>query len=139
MPSRGIEERPGLRLAAVAGVAIVVAGEHFIDRKFRGQLCMHRLNYLARLHAARDVGLIRNDDQPKARLAEPQQRVRHAGEHFQGIDSLRRIRLPVTHDDTVDHTIPVEKYSARHHLVDSHFVSATFSFGCDTSKCHTTA
>src|SRR5204863_3468579 len=25
------------------------------------------------------------------------------------------------------------------HRVDSHFVSATFSFGCDTNRCHTTA
>ena len=99
---------------------------------------MHRFDRFARLRAARDVGLIRDDDQAEAGIAQLVQRIGNSVQHFQILDVIGRMRLSIAHDGAIDDAVAIEKHGF-HHLVDSHFVSAAFSAGCDTSRCHTTA
>ena len=69
-------------------------------------------------------------------------RRRNLGKNFKFAQARRRIRLAIALQRAVDDAIAVEKNGAdpfRLHFVDSHFVCATFSLGCDTNKCQMTA
>src|SRR5436190_710684 len=67
------------------------------------------------------------------------QRLRHARQDLQRGLGGRRERPAVTDDWTIDYAVPVEEDGAPNASVDSHFVCAALSAGCDTRRCHTTA
>jgi len=86
------------------------------------------------------VRLICSDDDQKPSVFETSARVRHAGEDFKIPQLRRRIWQTVPKNGTVDDTVAVEEDgAARVHFVLSHFVLPTFSLGCETNKCQTTA
>jgi hypothetical protein len=60
-------KHPRLGLAAFARVDVVVeAREDVVDREFGPKFLVHRLNDGNRLSPARDVGLIRHDNQDES-------------------------------------------------------------------------
>src|SRR6266540_7510937 len=58
VPAGRVEERPRLRLAAVAVVAVVPADDDVVERQRGAELLVHRLDDLAALRAAGHVGLV---------------------------------------------------------------------------------
>ena len=138
MPPRRVEQRARLRLAAVAVVAVVPADDDLVDRQGGAELLVHRLDDDALLRAAGHVGLVRDDDEAEVALAQAQQRVRGAGHDRHRRRVGGRMRLAVAQHGVVQDAVAVEEDGARHR-VDSHFVCATFNFGCDTRRCQITA
>src|SRR5436190_1905139 len=128
------------RLPALAAVAIVmIADAELVDRERRSQPRVHAVDHLAPLRAARHVGLVGDHDQAETGGAQPGQRLRHARQDLQRGLGCRRERPAVTDDWTIDYAVPVEEDGAPNASVDSHFVCAALSAGCDTRRCHTTA
>ena len=72
-------QQPRSRLSARAVVFIVVhADAHFVDRQLPREPRVHQVEHRWRERAASDLGLIRDDHQPKPRTAQAQQGVANA-------------------------------------------------------------
>src|ERR1051326_1164922 len=113
MALRGIEQAARTWLAAGAGLGIVViADEEFVDRELTREFLVDLLDLGAFGRSARDVRLVRDDDQHVAGIAEAQQRVAGVGQHLDLRRRLRRKRLPVANDGAVDHAIAIKKYGS---------------------------
>src|SRR4051812_14955586 len=136
----GVLEHAGRWLAAAAPISIVmIADAEFVDRQQRRETRVHPIDHLALLRAARDVGLVGDDDEAESRVTQADQGVGHPRQHLELGLARRRIRLAVADERSVDYAVPVEEDGAANVAVDSHLVCAAFNEGCDTSRCHTTA
>ena len=149
----GVKQHARRRFAKIARDALpgIVADLDAIDWQRRAHFPVHRLDDLARLCAASDIGLVRGDDEEEACCLQLRARVRDAGQEFKILHARGRVRLAVTDNGTIDDAIAIEEDGAFHrlflfqkfhlayHFVLSHFVSFTFSFGWETKRCHTTA
>ena len=91
-----------------------------------------------RQSAAADVGLIRGDYEKKTSLLEPGASFDNTGENLEFLQGRRRVRFAVTGEREVDDAVAVQEDGSPH-FVPSHLVRFTFSFGCETKRCHTTA
>ena len=73
---------------------------------------MHRVDDLAPLRAARDVRLVRHDDDAESRVVKTRHGFRNAGQDVEILDARRWIGLAVANDGPVDHTVAVKEHSA---------------------------
>jgi hypothetical protein len=117
----------------------VKAAAKIIDRQFARQTRVDCFHGRARLRPAGDVRLIRHDDEEITSRLQPAQRLRHAGQHLHLVDRGWWIGLPVADEGAIDYTIPVKEDGAAKAGIDSHFVWAALTAGCDTSRCQTIA
>ena len=112
--------------------------EDVVEGELRGQTGVNGVEQFPRQRAARDVGLIGDDDQQKAAGLEEGEGFGHAGQNLELLGSTRRIGLAVTLERAVEHAVAVEKHGALQRR-DSHLVGAAFTAGCVTNRCQTTA
>lgn len=129
-----------LGLPAVARIRIVViADANFIERQAPAQFAVDGVDRRPGLRSPSDIRLVGDDDQSEPGVSQPPQGGSGFGVDGQLVDAGGRIRFAGPHDGFVEDTISIQKHRRRSYLSDSHLVAATFSAGCDTSRCHTTA
>ena len=137
--------RPGLaQLRLVQGevdaarAAIRRALDESTDQRTRAALLGPCVEILL---AAGDIRLVRHNQQKEAERLKLSEGRRSFGNDFEFGQRSRRIRAPPAHDGAVEDAIPIQKHRAcvGFHRTDSHFVSARFRSGCETSRCQTTA
>jgi hypothetical protein len=146
VPAASLKQQPRARFSARAGILIVViAGKHVIDGQFLAQDRMHALDFRSILNASRDVRLVGNNNYQESRSFEIEKcgsSTRHDPHLFQ---RRRRIRFTISNDGSDNYAVTVQEncwtpvHMAATAAAASHFVSACFSAGCDTMRCHTTA
>ena len=101
---------------------------------------MDRIDDCCYLTTTRHIGLVGDDDQREAGRLETGERFGDPREHFEIGRRGWRMRDSVTKGSPVQHAVAVEKHGgAERQLVDSHFVAAVLSRGCEISRCQTTA
>ncbi len=113
-----------------------------VQRKAVAKMIVHRFDNRSILGSASDIGLIRDNAQPEAALAQGLKGRLHTRQNFEIVKSGGRIRLFVVDHSAIDDAIAVEENSPtrrRVHRTDSHLVSTCLSKGCETSRCHTIA
>src|SRR5512140_1832414 len=109
-------------------------------RQHRDQRVVRPLHRVRRELPLRRRRLVRRDREREPRVAKHLQAFDRAAEQPQLARMKRyadRARLLVAHD--VDERPVAIEEDGLHYLTDSHFVVAFWSFGCETSRCHTTA
>jgi len=149
---RRAQEHARLRLPAIAirrALAGMKTGFHPVNRQLRQQVRVNFFDDFPRQRAAPDIRLVRGDDEQKTGGLQFPQRCRNFGQNFKFRERGRRIRLASALQRAVDDAVTVKKHGAtrfrfplsafRFHFVLSHFVGATFNFGCETNKCQMTA
>src|SRR5437660_501238 len=110
---RRFEQAAGIRFPAGAEVRVVVVAHHeFVDRQLGRQAGVDLLDLRLGLSAARDVRLVRDDDQYVAGIAQAEQRVLRVRQHLELGDRSRRERLPVLDEGAIDHTVAIKKYGS---------------------------
>ena len=93
---RGLEEQPGLGLAARAVVGVVVVARHTASSGSALQQAALIASTSSRAAApARDVGLVGDHDEPEAAGGEQGHRLGHAGQDLELVDGARRTRRTV--------------------------------------------
>ena len=150
--ARRAEQHAGLRLAAVAvgfTLSWMKTNLHAVNGKLLHQVRVNIFHEFLFQGAASDIRLIRRNDQQKFGGFQFRAGVGNFGKDFKFIQASRRKRFAVAFQRAVDYAIAVKENSAVHfrfplsafrfYFVDSHFVWPIFNFGCDTSKCQTTA
>jgi hypothetical protein len=73
---------------------------------------VHAIDHVAALRAARDVGLIGDDHQPEAGVAQAAERLGHAGS-ISSSASVAADTAAVADDGPVDYAVPVEEDGRR--------------------------
>ena len=144
MSPSGPQDQSGSGLAAVAaGRVVVIADEELVDRQCAREGCIEYFDKSPILRSARDVGLIRNDEEQEVECFEPRQCRRRFGDDRQILERARWVWLSVAHDRSIENAVAVEENGAHaisaYLVTDSHFVCARFSAGWLTIKCQTTA
>src|SRR5579883_151493 len=135
---RGLEH-PRFRLAALAGIgAVMIADVDRVERHGSSQDGMNLFEGFAALSPAGEIGLVGDDNQQESRLAKPHESRPGARRDAELRYRARWIRLPIPNQGCIQDSIPIEEDGASQRT-PSHFVCAAFSFGCDTSRCQTTA
>ncbi len=139
------KQHAGLRLSAITGIAVVViAGDEAVNRQVQRQAGIDRLNGILTSRASRDIGLVGHDDEEKSCLLQAPQTFGYSRKNLDFRDTGRGMRLPLPNNGAIYYPVAIKENSApfghdRHLTADSHLVSCALSFGCDTSKCQTTA
>ena len=88
--------------------------------------------------ATADVWLVCGNDEKKTGLLQFGASFDDAGENLEFLQRRRRIGLAVASERAVDDAVAIQE-DGPPHFVPSHLVRFTFSFGCETNRCHTTA
>jgi hypothetical protein len=126
------------RFSTFAAVAIVVwAHVESVERQFRGEPCVNGVDFGGGARAARNVRLVRDDEQHETGLAQRLQRRLRIARDVE-LPQVGWIRQAVANDRVVHDAVAIEKDGAPQRTV-SHFVSAVLSAGWDTIRCQTTA
>ena len=108
--TRLAQQQTRLRLPARTPVSVVVITHaELVDRQLRAQSGIDRLHSVARLRAARDVGLIGHDDEAITGRFQARERVLDVGQHAELVDSRRRKRFAVADDSRVQDAVAIEK------------------------------
>src|SRR6185503_11674122 len=137
---RGGEHHAGFWFSAVARVSIVVrAYPDVIERKRRTEGGVHCVEGGVRQGAARDLGLVGDNDEKEAGRPKACQCFLNAGKDFQLFDICRRERPAAADDRPVDDAVAIYEDGAPDGCVDSHLVGRVWRSGCDTSRCQITA
>jgi hypothetical protein len=106
-----VGKHPRLGLAASARVDVVVeARDNVVDRDFGPKFLVHRLYDGNRLSPARDVGLIRHDNQDESGSSQPIHGVNDAIDQAKLIDGARRHRDAIDMNGFVKDTVTVEEH-----------------------------
>jgi hypothetical protein len=143
VPGRCLDEQARLGLPAIAAVAVVVeADQHVVQRQRGPQGRVDRIDHVSLLRPPRHVRLVGDPDEKQTGAFQSLQRAGDVGQHLQLGERGWRTGSAVFHDGAVQDAVAVEERRASRraaHRTDSHFVGAAFTFGCETSRCQTTA
>jgi hypothetical protein len=117
---RGVHEHAGSGLAARAAVGVVVRADHDLgDRQPVRHDRVHGVDLRPGAGAARDVGLVRDDDEEPTRVREPATGVAGSGEHDDILGPTGRVGASVADRGGVEHAVAVEEHGPtrrrRHH------------------------
>jgi len=140
----GIEDHAGRGLAA-AGIGSRVIGRSAnfdpIERDGLAQVFMHGFDDFESLGASANIRLIGHHHELEAALPEKRTRFGCFRIELKFFHRLRRIGLSFTNDGRIENAIAVEKDGPVHDFAValSHLVWAWLIFGCETSRCQTTA
>src|SRR5262249_22758186 len=134
----------GLRLATVTLLVVIVFADFYrVEWQASGQLCIDGVYLLAAHDAARDVGLIGDDDQKKSLVFQRIERRPSARRDGEFAKRTRWIRLTVANDCVIKNSVTIEKDCrldrSRHGRAPSHFVWRILRSGWVTSRCQITA
>ena len=138
----GAQKHAGFRFAAVTigfALAGMITNLHAIDGKFGDHMGMDGLHDFLGERAAADIRLIGGDHEEIASGFQFLARGQNFGQNIKFRQAGGRIGFVGMFEGAVDDPVSVEKNCPSLHFVLSHLVWVTFSFGCDTSKCQTTA
>src|SRR5450631_2256511 len=142
------QQHPWPGFSAIAAVIVVVEAHHkAIDRRdFARNQLIDAFDRFPGRRPACHVGLIRDHDQDEAAILQTLKLCAQTRINFDILDPRRRIRLALSDHRVIQHAVTIEKDRPRFHLAglavptaDSHFVWLAFNFGCETSRCQTTA
>lgn len=118
----------------------MVTDADFIERKFRPQMVMDRLNRFTRHGTTSDIRLVGDDNQPVPGGTKPREGFGDTGEDFNRPDGPGWTWYAVTHEGAIDHAIAIQEYDTiAYRARDSHVVGFCCRAGCDTSRCQMTA
>src|SRR6266851_3983396 len=133
---------------AIAAVVVVVeANDEAINRRnFTRDQAIDAFDRFPGGRSACHVGLVRDHDQDEAAILETLELLAQPGIDLDIHHPRRRVRLALADHRVIQHTVTIKKDRPRFHragltipTADSHFVWLAFNFGCETSKCQTTA
>jgi hypothetical protein len=117
-----VGKHPGLGFTAFARVDVIVeARDDVVNREFGPKFLVHRLNDGNGLSPARDVGLIRHDNQNESGSSQLIYGVNDAIDETKLIDSARRYRNTINTNGFVKDTVTVEEHRSTYdsiHLLD---------------------
>ena len=146
------QQHPRTRLPAIAfgrALARMVTNLDTIQRQCLAHVSMESLHGFLARRPSTDIGLVGCDHEEKACRFELRARLQDTGQNLELFRARWRIRLPVANQSAIDDPIAVEKDGTLEfeirtskfglHFTPSHFVRFTFSLGCETNRCHTTA
>src|SRR4051812_26348231 len=105
---------------------------------------VHGLDLLTSQALARDIRLVRGNDEPEPMVAQPAQCFGSTGDDNHFLDCVGGIGLAVPDVGLIQHAITVEEDGPRHTVATafstpSHLVCLAFKAGCVTSRCQITA
>src|SRR6202171_1133257 len=138
--------RPGF--PAIAAVTVVVEANHetINRRNFTRDQDIDAFDGFPGRRSACHVGLVRDHNQDEAAILQTLKLLAQPGIDFDILDPRRRVRFTLPDHRVIQHTVTIKKDRPRFHLAglavptaDSHFVWLAFNFGCETSRCQTTA
>jgi hypothetical protein len=97
------------RLATPTLAIVVVTDTDFVNGQHGGETSMDGLDAFARLQAARDVGLVRDDDEPESGRAECGERLARVRINCQVRETTRRVRPAVLQNRAVQYAVAIEE------------------------------